>query len=92
MPDEALTELERRNLKLVDEWATTWNQPGGSSEKLVNQLYADATEVRGPLQANIGLKSGESKAGFLAVEQAAANGPGARLPPGRPLVRNPRVL
>ncbi len=73
MPDEALTELERRNLTLVDEWATSWNQPGGSSEKLVNQLYADATEVRGPLQANVGLKRGESKAGFLAVEQAAAN-------------------
>ena len=73
MSDENLTKLERRNLKLVDEWAATWNQPGGSSDRLVNHIYADATEVRAPLQPNVLLRSGESKAGFLATEQAAAN-------------------
>lgn len=45
-----LTERERRNLALVDEWAAAWNQPGGSAQKLLDEIYAEALEVRAPLQ------------------------------------------
>lgn len=73
MSDENLTARERRNLELVDQWAATWNQPDGSSEELVNEIYADSTEISAPLQAGVFVESGASKTRFLAMETAAAD-------------------
>ena len=69
MADVTLTEQEVLNF--VDNWTNTWNTPGGTSEQLVNDVYADEPEVRAPLQALAFLKPGGSKRRFLEMEQRA---------------------
>ena len=74
MPDENLTEIEKRNLKLTDEWAAAWNIPGRGSEYLVNELYADSVEVFSPIQSpHLITKKGESKDRLVKIESFAEN-------------------
>ena len=36
------TETEQRNIATVYAWAEAWRLPGGSAEKMVDEVYADA--------------------------------------------------
>ncbi len=73
MTTKNLTDQESTNLKRTDEWAAEWSIPTGSSEKLVNELYADETEIHGVLQSTKPMiKAGDGKAKLMAFEKAGA--------------------
>lgn len=73
MTENNLTPREVTNLKRTDEWAEQWNIPTGSSETLVNEYYADNTEIHAILQSSRPmLKAGDDKAKLMAFEKAGA--------------------
>jgi hypothetical protein len=75
LSDNNLTDQELTNLRRTDEWAVEWSIPAGSSEKLVNELYADQTEIRGVLQSTKPMiKAGDGKDKLMAFEKAGASG------------------
>lgn len=67
MSDVELTAREKRNVELVTEWARAWETDAG---RMVDDIYADSSEVFGPLQNIYFLKRGESKSNWKALEVA----------------------
>jgi ketosteroid isomerase-like protein len=67
MANGRLTKQEKRNLELVREWAKAWEE---DSVRMVDEVYADATEVFIPLQDLYWAKRGKSKANWRAEEAA----------------------
>lgn len=62
-----LTSQEKRNVKLIKQWANSWEN---EASRMVDEIYADSTEVFLPLQKMYMLKTGKSKANWRAVEVA----------------------
>jgi hypothetical protein len=60
-----LTAEEKRNLKVVKEWAKTYNT---DAAQMVDEIYADTTEVFTPLQNVYWVRRGKSKENFRTVE------------------------
>ena len=63
-------ENDKHILKLVEEWARCWNTPG-LAERMVDEIYADSTEVFTPLQKAYYVKKGKSKENWKNVELEA---------------------
>jgi ketosteroid isomerase-like protein len=60
-----LTVEEKRNLEVVKEWAKAWDT---DAARMVDEIYADATEVFTPLQNIYWVRQGKSKEYFRTVE------------------------
>jgi hypothetical protein len=69
LPDNHLTQIEKRNLEVVDDWESAWTLPGGSAERMVNEIYAETTEVFLPVGKELWVRWGESKESWLALEK-----------------------
>ncbi|MFH0822424.1 MAG: hypothetical protein V2B18_06710 [Pseudomonadota bacterium] len=67
MLDVELTDREKRNVDIVMEWARAWEKDAG---RMVDEIYADSSEVFGPMQNIYFLKRGESKSNWKALEVA----------------------
>jgi len=70
MPERNLTETEKRNLARTQEWRKEASTPGGDLERLVNEIYAESTEVFLPLNTPplYVVKRGESKENWHTLE------------------------
>jgi len=70
MPERNLTETEKRNLARTEEWRKEASTPGGDLETLVNEIYAESTEVFLPLNTPplYVVKRGESKENWHTLE------------------------
>ena len=67
MSIEELTTQEKRNVERVKEWARAWETDAG---RMVDEIYADSSEVFGPLQNIYFLRRGKSKANWRTLEVA----------------------
>lgn len=67
MSAEELTVRERRNVELLKEWARAWET---DAARMVDEIYADSSEVFGPMQNIYFLKRGQSKESWRALEAA----------------------
>jgi len=61
-----LTAEEKRNLEVVKEWAKAWDTDAAA--RMVDEIYADTTEVFTPLQNVYWVRRGKSKENFRTVE------------------------
>jgi ketosteroid isomerase-like protein len=64
-----LTDIEKRNLEVVKEWAKAWNTHGLAA-RMVDEIYADSCEVFTPIQNIYYVKIGQSKENWKNVELA----------------------
>lgn len=57
-----MTEIEQRNLKLIDKWLRAWTLPGGSHEEMLKcYSYEDDLEVFAPIQNYYVVKKGSDR-------------------------------
>jgi predicted SnoaL-like aldol condensation-catalyzing enzyme len=70
MSQENYTDEEKRNLKLIEPWARSWTTHG-LAIKMVDEIYANSTEVFTPLQKCYYVKKGGSKENWRQVELEA---------------------
>ena len=73
LPDNHQTQIEKRNLELVDDWESAWTMPGGSAERMVYEIYAETTEIFLPVGKQLLVRWGESKESWLAEEKHVEN-------------------
>jgi hypothetical protein len=63
-----LTATEQRNLQRVKDWAEAWRLPGGSAQRMVDEIYADEPEVIAVLQGHRVSGSGNFKSAWREAE------------------------
>jgi ketosteroid isomerase-like protein len=70
MLENNMTETEKRVLAQTEEWRKEASTPGGDLERLVNEIYAESTEVFLPLNTPplYVVKRGESKENWHTLE------------------------
>ena len=56
-------------MERVRAWAAAWRLPGGSADRMVEEIYADAPEVIAMLQGKQVVTSGGSKAAWKDMER-----------------------
>ncbi len=57
-----MTDIEKRNLKLIDKWLNAWNLPGGSHQEMLDcYSYKNDLEVFAPIQNYYVVKKGGSR-------------------------------
>jgi len=67
MPNEKLTDEEKRNLEIVREWANLYSTYGLTS-RLIDKIYADTCEVFVPLQGVYYARLRKSKENWKTLE------------------------
>ena len=57
-----MSEIEQRNIKLIDKWLNAWTLPGGSHQEMLNcYSYSEKLEVFAPIQEHYVVKKGGSR-------------------------------
>ena len=57
-----MTEIEQRNIKLIDKWLNAWTLPGGSHQEMLKcYSYSEHLEVFAPIQEHYVVKKGGSR-------------------------------
>jgi len=67
MSNQSLTDEERRNLEVVEEWMRCWNTKGMMA-KMVDEIYADPAEVFTPIQSKYYSKKDGNKDAWRKLE------------------------
>lgn len=69
MPDQEMTDREKRNIDIVEKWMNCWNTKG-QWMKAVDKIYADSPEVFAPLENLYFSRKDGTKANLRAEEKA----------------------